>query len=50
MVELATFASREPSGFVFTNRYATGSLTCISYQMPTPIGVPSSEFTIWPRR
>src|SRR5215470_15654087 len=49
-VELLTFAASDPRGSVFLNRYATGSLMNISYQMPMPIGAPSSEFTGWLRR
>ena len=44
-VALLTLARSDPRGSVFLNRYATGSLIHISYQMPMPIGAPSSEFT-----
>ena len=49
-VALLTLARSEPRGSVFLNRYDTGSLIHISYQMPMPIGAPSSEFTGWLRR
>ena len=49
-VALLTLALSEPRGSVFLNRNATGSLMNISYQMPMPIGAPSSEFTGWLRR
>lgn len=49
-VVFVTFAMSEPSGSVFSKRYATGSLTRISYQTPIPTGVPSSEFTARLRR
>ena len=49
-VALLTFAASEPRGSAFLNRYATGSLMNISYQMPMPIGAPSSELTGWLRR
>jgi hypothetical protein len=48
-VALLTFAASEPRGSAFLNRYATGSLMNISYQMPMPIGAPSSELTAWLR-
>ncbi len=44
-VALLMLASRDPRGSVLLNRYDTGSLTHISYQIPIPIGAPSSEFT-----
>ena len=44
-VELLTLAASEPRGSAFLNRYATGSLMNISYQMPMPMGAPSSELT-----
>ena len=43
-------AARAPRGSAFLNRKATGSLMNISYQMPIPIGAPSSELTGWLRR
>ncbi len=49
-VALLTFARSEPRGSVFLKRNATGSLMYISYQMPMPIGAPSSELTGWLRR
>ena len=49
-VALLTLARSEPRGSAFLNRNATGSLMYISYQMPMPIGAPSSEFTGWLRR
>ena len=45
IVALPTFADSEPRGSAFLNRYETGSPTNISYQMPMPIGAPSSELT-----
>src|SRR6266404_5451437 len=44
-VALLTLARSDPRGSVFLNRYDTGSLIHISYQMPIPIGAPSSELT-----
>ena len=44
------FKNTDPRGSAFLNIYATGSLTNISYQMPMPIGAPSSLFTCWLRR
>ena len=38
-------AASEPRGSAFLNRYAIGSLMTISYQMPMPMGAPSSELT-----
>ncbi len=49
-VVFETLARSEPRGSVFLNRKATGSETNISYQMPMPIGAPSSELTGWLRR
>ena len=49
-VALLMFARREPRGSMLLNRKATGSLTNISYQMPMPIGAPSSLLTAWLRR
>ena len=44
-VALLTLARSDPLGSVFLNRYAIGSVMNISYQMPIPIGAPSSELT-----
>ena len=49
-VALLRLARSEPRGSVFLNRNATGSLIHISYQMPIPMGAPSSELTGWLRR
>src|ERR1039458_9555700 len=49
-VALLRLARREPRGSVFLNRKATGSSIHISYQMPMPMGAPSSELTGWLRR
>ena len=49
-VAFDTLARSEPPGSVFLYRYASGSLTNISYQTPMPIGAPSSELTGWLRR
>src|ERR1022692_3345433 len=49
-VALLTLARNDPRGSVFLNRYDTGSLIHISYQIPIPMGAPSSELTGWLRR
>ena len=49
-VALEMLARNEPRGSMLLNRYATGSLMNISYQMPMPIGAPSSLLTAWLRR
>jgi hypothetical protein len=49
-VALDTLADSDPRGSTFLKRNATGSEMYISYQIPIPIGAPSSEFTGCERR